>query len=160
MRYIDLDELLKKRRRWGSRKELWRNAKLQSDFREYFFNKCWYSEIRLVGQDCHIDHFRPKAKVVQYKNYNYNRAIQSCGYHWLKNDPRNYRASCIYANRKTGEGGKACFFPLADDSEYLTEGGEEKEIPMLLDPCKEDDVKLLSFMGNTVVSTSEDPFDQ
>lgn len=159
MRYINLEDLLKRRKKWGNRKELWRNPQLQTDFRAYFHNKCWYSEIKLLGQDSPIDHFRPKASVQQYKDYNYNRTLRDCGYYWLKNDPRNYRVSCIYANRKTHQGGKGCFFPLADQSEYLSEAGEEIEIPMLLDPCNEEDVKLLSFMGNTIISTSTNTFD-
>lgn len=55
---------------------------------------------------------------------------------------------------------KVAFFPLAAGSEYLSENGHENEIPMLIDPCKEDDVKLISFMGNRVISTSHNEFDK
>lgn len=110
MRYIDITDLLRKRYRWGHRKELWKNENLKSDFRKYFFNKCWYSEIKLLGQDAPIDHFRPKAEVRQYGEYNYNYPLENIGYYWLKNSPENYRVCCTYANRKTGDGGKSCFF--------------------------------------------------
>lgn len=152
MRYIDLEELiLTKQNAWGNSSELWENKKLKKDFREHFHNKCWYTEVELIGQDAHIDHFRPKQKVRQFEQYNYNEPLADCGYHWLKNDPHNYRVSCVYANRKTGEGGKGCFFPLADDSPLLTEYGNETEIPLLIDPCVREDVALITFMGNRVL---------
>lgn len=160
MRYIDLEQLLRKRYRWGNRKELWKNNNLQKDFRDYFYNKCWYTEVKLLGQDAHIDHFRPKGEIKQFEDYEYNVPLQTCGYHWLKNDPSNYRLCCIYANRKTGEGGKGCFFPLVTDSPKLTETGDENEKPLLIDPCKREDVQLISFIVNRVVPSSTDPLNQ
>lgn len=156
MRFIDLPKLLKKRYRWGNRDELWKNAKLQSDFREYSHNKCWYTEVKLAGHDAPVDHFRPKAEIRPYEHYNFNQPLQAQGYYWLRREPNNYRLSCTYANRKTGEGGKGCFFPLADDSEYLTPNGTENESSLLLDPCNSDDVRLISFLGNEVVAASTD----
>ena len=82
--------------------------------------------------------------------------IQDKGYYWLANDPSNYRACCIYANRKTGDGGKGNYFPLADDGVYQSEKDENNEHPMLLDPCVAEDVKLLSFLGNRVVPATDD----
>ena len=156
MRYIDLATLLQKRRHWGRRQELWHNETLKKDFRDYFYNKCWYTEAELIGQDAHIDHFRPKGAIRQYIDYSYNEPYSNSGYSWLKNDPSNYRVCCIYANRKTDEGGKGCYFPLADDSDRLTEGGTELETPLLIDPCNHDDVQLISFMGNQVIPTSNE----
>lgn len=156
MRFIDLPALLKKRKRWGNRKELWRNTNLQSDFREHSHNKCWYTEVQLIGQDAPIDHWRPKGAIKAFKKYNFNKPLAAQGYYWLKNSPDNYRLSCTYANRITGQGGKGCYFPLADNSEYLTENGMESEQPLLLDPCNEDDVKLISFVGNQVVPATSD----
>lgn len=37
MRYINLEELLRKRNRWGNSTELWKNRTLKRDFKEYFF---------------------------------------------------------------------------------------------------------------------------
>ena len=159
MRFIDLEKLLRKRSRWGHRKELWKNEKLRQDFRDFYYNKCWYTEVKLLGQDAPIDHFRPKAEIKKFENYRYNLPLANCGYYWLSNDPSNYRLCCVYANRKTGEGGKGCFFPLSDRSPLMTEGGVEVEEPLLIDPCKREEVELISFMGNKVVSTSTNPFD-
>lgn len=160
MRYIDLAGLLTKQRTWGNRAELWKNEQLRKDFRDYFHNKCWYTEVPLIGQDAPIDHFRPKAAVKQFEKYNYNKPLSACGYYWLKNDPRNYRVCCVYANRKTGQGGKSNFFPLAADSPLLTERGEESEIPLLLDPCNQEDISLISFMGNQVIAASVTDLDK
>ncbi len=154
MRYIDMTDLLAKQASWGNPSELWRNPTLRRDFKNFFYKKCWYSEASIAMNDVHIDHFRPKAEVVQYEQYAYNIPLKNTGYYWLKNDAQNYRASCAFCNRKTGDGGKQNFFPLQTDSPWLTCNGNEVEKPLLLDPCNEDDVKILSFFGKDVVCAS------
>lgn len=156
MRYIRIEDLLKKRERWGQSSELWKNSTLKKDFREFFHNKCWYTEIPLVGQDVHIDHFRPKAAIKPFQKFKYSRQLESQGYYWLANVPSNYRACCIYANRRTGNGGKGNFFPLANDGLYLSENDANNEVPLLIDPCIAEDVALLSFLGNKVIAASDD----
>ena len=155
MRYIELEGLLKKRNRWRHRAELWTNPCLKDDFRNWFYDKCWYTEAMLAGSDMPIDHFRPKAAVKQYERYDFNEPLKDCGYFWLKNDPSNYRVSCTYANRVTGtgkeQGGKGTYFPLCPNSPLLTENGTEEEKPLLLDPCNKDDVCLLSFLESQAV---------
>lgn len=154
MRYIDTTDLLVKRANWGNRQELWKNATLKRDFKAFFHGKCWYTEVDLAGSDVHIDHFRPKGKIVPYQHFTYNTPIENTGYHWLCNDVKNYRACCAFANRKTGSGGKGCFFPLQPGSPMLTPGGNEDEKPLLLDPCNQDDVKIISFCGKDVICAS------
>ncbi len=160
MRYIDLEKLLTKRQSWGHSIELWKNENLKNDFRNYFYNKCWYTEVSLSGSDCPIDHFRPKSAIERYKNFNYNYPIANVGYYWLKNSPENYRASCTYANRKTHGGGKGCYFPLLKNSPYLTQNGNEKEEPMLLDPCNKNDVNLITFIGGEVVPATSNSIEK
>lgn len=156
MRYIHLEELLAKRENWGHGSELWKSSSLKKDFREFFYNKCWYTEVCLTGQDVHIDHFRPKAAIKPFQEFKYCERLKDCGYFWLANVPNNYRACCVYANRKTGNGGKGNYFPLDNESSYFSENDENNEVPLLIDPCVSDDVKLLSFLGNRVVSSSDD----
>lgn len=160
MRYINIDELLNKRNEWKNCCELWKNKELKKAFVDFFFNKCWYTEVKLLGQDPHIDHFRPKGKITKYESYFFNEPIKENGYYWLANDPENYRVCCVYANRKTGEGGKGTFFPLADDSELMTPNGTEVEKPLLIDPCNKTEVSLITFMGNNVLASSLDVYDQ
>ena len=160
MRFIDLNTLLQKRSQWGQAAELWTDSKLKKDFRNWFFDKCWYTESTLAGHDGAIDHFRPKGAIKPFKSYKYNEPLERCGYYWLINDPHNYRVSCTYANRITGtgevQGGKGAYFPLCPDSAYLTENGTEEEKPLLLDPCNPDDVHLLSFIGCQAVPVAID----
>lgn len=152
MRYIDLNELLKKKTTWGKPAELWTDKTLKKDFRDYFFNKCWYSEASLAMTDVDIDHFRPKAEVIQFEGFDYNSEIARLGYYWLKNNPSNYRASSKYSNEPRGEGGKRAYFPLMSGSPHMTEHGHEIEEPMLLDPCSQDDVELLTFFEGDAVA--------
>lgn len=160
MRYIDITVLLQKNSTWGNQEDLWKNKTLKEDFKNHFHKKCWYTEVLLVGQDTHIDHFRPKGEVKQFETYNFNKPLEKSGYIWLKDIPTNYRACCIHANRITGEGGKGCYFPLKDGSPYLTKDGNELEIPLLLDPCESADVKILSFMGNNILCASDNNDDK
>ena len=154
MRYIDTSALLARRDAWGNSQELWRNPALNSDFKDFFHGKCWYSEADLAGQDAHIDHFRPKAKIVPYEYYEFNVSLKDVGYHWLKNDVTNYRACCVFSNRRTGDGGKGNFFPLQSGSPRLTPNGNEVERPLLLDPCNQSDVSIISFCGKDVICAS------
>lgn len=159
MRYIDIEAILVNKKRWGNGQELWKNKYLKKDFRAAFHNKCWYTESILIGQDVQIDHFRPKSKVAKFRQYYYNEPLTECGYHWLKNDIHNYRASCIYANRKTGCGGKGVFFPLKEGSQLLTENGQELEEPMLIDPTNINDVKLITFFKGQVLCATDDDYE-
>ena len=155
MRYIDTTELYQKSYRWGNTSTLWKSSSLQEDFREYTNHKCWYTESPLGGSDKPIDHFRPKGRIAAFEKFDYNKPIELSGYDWLKNDFRNYRLCCTYANRKTNGGGKGCYFPLMTNT-YSTDGGREVEEPVLLDPLVEEDVKLLSFFKKDINATKKD----
>lgn len=163
MRYIDTSDLLSKKDTWGTPKDRWRDEKLRMDFLEYRSRKCWYSESLIDGDDAAIDHFRPKSAVKPYKRYEYNQELEQVGYHWLGNDVSNYRVSCTYCNElrkdeadRSKTEGKSCFFPLVSGSPHLTENGKEIELPMLLDPCKKEDVNLLTFHDSEAAPMSKD----
>lgn len=163
MRYLNLDDLIKtKQKRWGKKENLWEgNANLHKDFRDYFHGKCWYCECTLAGSDMHIEHFRPKGRVDKYLSYNYNEDIEKTGYNWLKDDPKNYRCSCTYSNSLRSEGGKGNYFPLTKSSGYMKKGSFDTSVeqPMLLDPCNESDVKLLTFIAGIPCCTTTDKED-
>ena len=159
MRYIDTTELYTKSDNWSG-EELWKNKTLKQDFGDYFFNKCWYTECMIDGHDVNIDHFRPKAGIIQFQNYPYSTAIAATGYDWLKNDYKNYRACCIRANRKTGNGGKSNYFPLKHGSPLAQSGNLNGEVAMLIDPLVQADVRLLSFLNNSIGCTSPNVYDK
>lgn len=154
MRYIDTTALLAKRSNWGNPADLWTDRALKRDFKDFFYKKCWYSEVRIAMSDVHIDHFRPKAEVVQYKNFDFNAPLANIGYYWLRNDVNNYRAACAFCNRHTGDGGKQNYFPLQTGSPLLTANGNQAEQPLLLDPCNQVDVQIISFFKKDVVCAS------
>ncbi|MRJ45751.1 hypothetical protein KF946_12475 [Idiomarina loihiensis] len=126
------------------------------NFIEKFGDKCWYSEVPRIGTDFDVDHFRPKGSVKIDKTNYATRTFtgvsviqQHPGYWWLAFDARNYRYSCIEANRPRGEGGKHDYFPLTDEITRIWNKGPiancSTEKNTLLDPCSKDDVKLLSY---------------
>lgn len=160
MRYIDTTALLAKQINWGSPTDLWTDPQLRKDFKDFFHKKCWYSEAWVGMSDIHIDHFRPKAKVVQYENFDFNAPLANMGYYWLKNDVNNYRAACAFCNRHTGDGGKQNFFPLQTGSPLLTPNGNQPEQPLLLDPCNMADVQIISFFKKDVLCASNIPGDR
>ncbi len=110
------------------------------------YGKCWYSELRELGSDYHVDHFRPKGRV---KN---DGEAERDGYWWLAFDWLNYRLAVSWCNSKhrdraDGEAtGKADQFPLKPGTSPISIGGDvEAESPVLLDPTRERDVLLLDF---------------
>ncbi len=117
--------------------------------------KCWYTESKNPGCSNDIDHFRPKAKVVDKDG---NLA------HWywfLAFNPINYRLSCQFSNRPNANnvlnatGGKGDHFPLMPGSHHATNlAGLEAELPVILDPCKKEDTDLIEFQpdGRPVIS--------
>lgn len=101
-------------------------------------NKCWYTETELVGASLTVDHFRPKAR-----------------YWWLAYDPSNFRICCPFSNSNetdpaTGRaGGKGASFPLLGNSVPARgHRGLRSERPLLLDPCRPSDSKLVAFQAD------------
>lgn len=126
-------------------------------------NKCWYTEAPIGSSDFEVDHFRPKNKSKEKKDYKQNQSKsivhKKNGYWWLAYDYFNYRLSGGLSNKRRRDRlrdceevkGKGDYFPLdltsvgrvADD-----ETNTNCEIPILLDPCKLEDVSLLTFDSN------------
>lgn len=118
--------------------------------------KCWYTESKNPGSLYDVDHFRPKAKIMNNGNVDY-------WYWFLVFAPENYRLSCQISNRLNVNpatrltGGKGDQFPLMGGQIHATtREGIAVEDPVLLDPCDPDDCTLLEFQadGRPVVSSS------
>lgn len=91
--------------------------------------KCCFCEQRINEQDCHVEHYRPKA---QLKTETGNRI----GYWWLAYDWRNLVVSCATCNRQ-----KSTEFPLAQenarsvhDTPLDAMGNLDGEYPRLINP--------------------------
>lgn len=106
----------------------------KNQLKKISYNKCWYSETRNPYSHYHIDHFRPKKKVVEFDNI-----TERDGYWWLAFDLANFRLSGSVGNTKKGN-----HFAVAYNK--VTERGPiEDEGHYLLDPCSLEDIKLLNF---------------
>lgn len=121
--------------------------------------KCWYTESKNPGCPCDVDHFRPKAKVL-----NDDGSIRYW-YWFLAFNPINYRLSSQISNRRNRNsvlreiGGKGNKFPLmAGSPRAMGIPGLAVERPVILDPCNQSDTELLEFQpdGRPVVSRKWD----
>lgn len=117
--------------------------------------KCWYTESKNPGCLNDLEHYRPKGKVID----NNDNLIH--WYWFLAFNPINYRLSAQIPNRLNdndvlGEtGGKGDNFPLLTGSIHGTNLAETLvELPVLLDPCCEEDTTLIEFHpdGRPVIS--------
>lgn len=150
------EEIIRQRVSNGNSK--WRPIK--RDMEAFSRRKCWYTESKNSGFPLEVEHFRPKGKITD----NNNNLLH--WYWFLAFNPANYRLSCKFSNglnvnpatEKTG--GKGDEFPLlasplTQNSLHATCINEVKdELPVLLDPCVEEDTKLLAFSpeGKPVVA--------
>lgn len=132
--------------------EIWSQTK--STFEAFSNRKCWYTESINPGMLHDVDHFRPKAEKAP-------KATGRLYWYWfLTFRAANYRLSCHISNRRnrnpdTDEvGGKGTHFPLRSGSTHATNEAELlNDKGQIIDPCDEDDVKLLAFQpdGRPVV---------
>ncbi|TIL84351.1 MAG: hypothetical protein E5Y73_33890 [Mesorhizobium sp.] len=123
--------------------------------------RCWICEAPAARSDNAIDHFRPKNRVAEGKKDN-------AGYKWLALDYRNFRYICTFCNSRRCDanggtaGGKADHFPLKDEAvrAYSEDDDLDHEEPLLLDPCDDDDWKLLgcSLESGHPVAATEDAY--
>lgn len=157
MRYVDLSQLVKPTG-WTQRAQAATKAVVNGDdpnkyadvWRELkkglaalLHGKCWYCESSVVRSDNVVDHFRPKNSVCDAER-------PHTGYRWLAFDESNFRYACTYCNSRRIDqdgrtaGGKADRFPLVDEAQRVyTAGSVAAEQPLLLDPCKISDWRLL-----------------
>lgn len=123
------------------------NSSTYSNLRESLWHlgslKCWYSEALLQQQQGHVEHFRPKKKVATVKHG---------GYWWDAFDWTNLRLAHPTVNLRvtdylTGKkAGKGTYFPLKNpDMRASDKANEIFEEPLLLDPTKPRDCRLLCF---------------
>lgn len=134
---------------------------LKPELAKLFSCKCWYTEAPQAGTDVDVDHYRPKGRVAELNS----QTKAHPGYWWLAFKPKNYRYSCIVANRRrrdvdTGHtGGKADHFPISDEAQRAWHSTDDcdNEQPDLLDPCKASDVALLTFKDDGEAMERHDP---
>lgn len=100
--------------------------------------KCWFSEAKETVSHMHVEHFRPKKKVIDLEN----SKNEVDGYWWLTFDCSNFRVAGQIPNCKKGN-----FFPLRDESRRATAAKPSiaDEDHLFLDPTKKKDVLLVTY---------------
>lgn len=100
--------------------------------------KCWYTEVELIGAPLAVDHFRPVSK-----------------YWWMAFTADNFRLACSYSNSPQHNplygcaGGKGDAFPLLPPGRRATAINRgRRESPVILDPCSKDDCDLVVFQAD------------
>jgi len=115
------------------------NQSLWGELKQHLCNlnhrKCWYSESINDGAHCHVDHFRPKKKVL-YEDDNTDQG----GYWWLAFDWMNYRYSGPAPNVR-----KKDYFHVNANKAMTYGDAIENEDIRFLDPIKITEPKKLSF---------------
>jgi hypothetical protein len=109
------------------------------------YGKCWYSESLDPQSFFDVDHYRPKLEARRSND------VTDPGYEWLAFSWENFRLSAQRSNRvsKTEETdeneGKGNWFPLLETSPKACWENrcEMTEQPLLLDPVKRADVRLI-----------------
>lgn len=128
----------------------WSHKEVLTALRAAAGNKCWYSEVKLEGQDPNVDHFRPKGRIQEVDANLQKTGVVSIGYWWLAFEFANYRLAAMHANQRRvdadTEGGKWDFFPIRGNRtpEGTVHGAIVEDI-LALDPCSKTDVALMWF---------------
>jgi uncharacterized protein (TIGR02646 family) len=120
---------------------VYRHKAVKDKLFELFREKCAYCEYTLHGFPFPVEHFRPKGAVV------HQGKLSKPGYYWLAADWNNLLPSCVDCNSERYQdfpdiepqlSGKANKFPIANPDHRATKPGEEqKEVRLLLDPCRD-----------------------
>lgn len=135
-----------------------------------FAGKCAYCESPYTNtQPVDIEHWRPKSEVELTGD-----AQKRYGYEWLAADWTNLLPSCIDCNRaryiavfeSTATGtaareilsGKGNQFPVVDETKRLRGPADpaDQEVPLLLDPCRDDPDLYLRYREDGVVTARPD----
>ena len=121
------------------------------------YGKCWYSESDCVQSFADVDHFRPK------KAARRSETSSDDGYPWLAFSWENFRYAAQRSNQlNTDEEteevvGKGAWFPLMPGSKFATWDDRciHEEKPVLLDPTKQDDIRLVGIDGTGALIPSD-----
>jgi uncharacterized protein (TIGR02646 family) len=108
-------------------------------------NKCCYSEAKLVLDQPHVEHFRPKGRVQPDEKERYIYP----GYYWLAYDWSNLLLSKPVPNTSY----KRTLFPLLDESKRNRNHRDRNaEEPALIHPAEEDPRDHIRFDGAMIYS--------
>ena len=101
--------------------------------------KCCFCE-RLVGNDGHVEHFRPKAAFCQSRG----DKLSESGYYWLAYEWTNLFLACSDCNTRH----KSNLFPLESEADRATCHSDfiANERPLFLNPAEEDPEAVIEWI--------------
>lgn len=111
--------------------------KVKNDLKRLSYGKCWFSESRDVYSHYHVEHFRPKKRVI---NLDKSKRI---GYWWLAFNFQNYRLCGSVGNTKKGN-----YFAVKRNIAQSYNDPIDDEVVYFLDPTNLRDCSLLAFDEN------------
>lgn len=112
-------------------------GKIKNELKRISYGKCWFSESRDVYSHYHVEHFRPKKRVINFDN------SKRLGYWWLSFDYLNYRLCGSVGNSKKGN-----YFAVKRNIANLQTDPISDEVIYFLDPTNFRDCVLLTFDEN------------
>lgn len=112
-------------------------GKIKNELKKISYGKCWFSESRDVYSHYHVEHFRPKKKVINHDG------TKRLGYWWLAFNFLNYRLCGSVGNSKKGN-----FFAVKNNIAKIYTDSIDDEVAYFLDPTNFRDCVLLSFDEN------------
>ncbi len=125
-----------------SKASVWQ--KLKAQLEKLSHKKCWFSEAKETVSHMHVEHFRPKKKVIAIED----RKTEREGYWWLAFDWTNFRVAGQIPNCKKGN-----YFPLRAGS--VVANSKRRSIAdeqhTFLDPTKLKDVRLVTFAPDGLI---------
>ena len=134
----------------------YRDRSVREALNEAFGGLCAYCESLIEATEpTELEHYRPKGAVKTESE------VLPHGYYWLAATWENLLPSCIrcnraetyeYENNSRRTSGKASWFPLAEEAARArSEGGEDRESPLLLHPYYDDPEEHLEFTTDGAV---------
>jgi len=112
-------------------------GKIKNELKRISYGKCWFSESRDVYSHYHIEHFRPKKRVINHDG------TKRLGYWWLAFSFLNYRLCGSVGNSKKGN-----YFAVKRNPAIAHTDPIQDEVIYFLDPTNFRDCVLLTFDEN------------
>jgi len=108
------------------------------------FNKCCFSEAKFVGDDSHVEHFRPKGQIDEWRSgFSYKPGYYWLAYNWL---------NLFLCKSTINSSYKRNFFPLVDELQRNRSHSDTNiEIPLLVDPSLDNPRDHIRFIGDEPV---------
>lgn len=141
---------------------LYRDPAVKSALEELFYFKCAYCETGgFAGFPWDVEHFRPKNAVAEDRTHP--------GYYWLAYTWENLYTSCVFCNQRRKDQptyadpelgpatGKLDEFPVEDEARRARTPADvlEHEVPLLIDPCRDQPEQHLRFDATGTVSARD-----